>query len=259
MSRLALQRVDANGAVIASAIGSGFFWEFAGTIHLITNWHNVTGVNPITNRMMSGAFFPNRIQFSYCRSANDASEMFYFDTATVDLYRGDFPQWLEHPLGREVDCVSIPVSFPDDLGFKSVPMNRHSWQDALTAAIGMECFIIGYPKGLTGPGATPIWKRASIASEPSLDYDEKPVLLVDTASRPGMSGSPVILRHHGVFAPDGIIEKSFFGTVQNFLGIYSGRLGDDDLGVQLGRIWKGYVVDQIIKDGHRGIHPNEVI
>jgi hypothetical protein len=66
----------------------------------------------------------------------------------------------------------------------------------LLVGIGMDVFVLGYP---FGPGKTglPVWKRGSIASEPDLVPQVENYLLVDTASRPGMSGSPVILRTYG--------------------------------------------------------------
>ena len=55
--------------------------------------------------------------------------------------------------------------------------------------IGMDVFILGYPFG-SGPPAFPVWKRGSIASEPDLVKTTNGYYLIDTASRPGMSGSP---------------------------------------------------------------------
>ena len=36
-------------------------------------------------------------------------------------------------------------------------------------------------------------KRARIASEPIIDIQDRPLMYIDTASRSGMSGSPVII------------------------------------------------------------------
>ncbi|SCW40613.1 hypothetical protein SAMN02927900_01448 [Rhizobium mongolense subsp. loessense] len=38
-------------------------------------------------------------------------------------------------------------------------LKRWIWKPS----IGMDCFVVGYPLGLTGRVATPIWKKASIA------------------------------------------------------------------------------------------------
>jgi hypothetical protein len=86
-----------------------------------------------------------------------------------------------------------------------------------------ERFILGYPFG-NAPPAFPVWKRGSIASEPDLVWMTTGYYLVDTASRPGMSGSPVILRD---WTNDYVVEavRAFNDKpATNFLGVYSGRL-----------------------------------
>lgn len=110
-----------------------------------------------------------------------------------------------------------------------------------TVPIGIEAFILGYPFGI-GVSTLPIWKRASVASEPSVKISGKPCFYVDTASRPGMSGSPVILRH-----------RMAIGPPTTFIGVYSGRIGsEDELQAQLGIVWRAEVIDQIITAGRPG-------
>jgi hypothetical protein len=87
----------------------------------------------------------------------------------------------------------------------------------------MDVFVLGYP---FGPGKTglPVWKRGSIASEPDLVPQVENYLLVDTASRPGMSGSPVILRTYGTHMSRGEITltpgpaNKFIVELHNFAG-----------------------------------------
>jgi hypothetical protein len=57
----------------------------------------------------------------------------------------------------------------------------------------MGVFILGYPFGNTPP-SFPRLEAGRIASEPDLVRMTTGYYLVDTASRPGMSGAPVILR-----------------------------------------------------------------
>ena len=88
--------------------------------------------------------------------------------------------------------------------------------------------------------------------EEDIDYERLPKMFVDTASRPGMSGSPVIFRRTGIHgAKNGELKPdSIIGTIQNFVGIYSGRvLGKTELEAQLGIVWKKEVIDEII-DGN---------
>jgi len=113
---------------------------------------------------MVDQFIPNTLEMTLYIEPPDRSGLVHVVLATLALYENDNPIWFEHPSGRAVDCVAIPVIYPPDLNFKSVAMNRHDWDQRLEAEAGMECFIIGYPKGLTGAATTPIWKRASVAS-----------------------------------------------------------------------------------------------
>jgi hypothetical protein len=45
----------------------------------------------------------------------------------------------------------------------------------------------------------------------------------------------------------------FFGKGRKFLGIYSGRVGDDTFLAQLGIVWKSRVIDEIIEGRKIGL------
>lgn len=86
------------------------------------------------------------------------------------------------------------------------------------------------PTWANRPGGNSDLEEGVDSTEPELDHDKLPLLLVDTATRQGMSGSPGVLRHSGVHMPSGeFTDDTVFGTVENLLGIYSGRIGDDEL------------------------------
>ena len=72
-----------------------------------------------------------------------------------------------------------------------------------------------------------------------------------------MSGSPVIARHTGVFGmKEGkITGETIIGTVERFVAIYSWRIGDDELGFQLGTAWQAGVLDDIFSKKTLGKHP----
>jgi hypothetical protein len=116
--------------------------------------------------------------------------------------------------------------------------------------IGMDVFILGYPFG-SKPPAFPVWKRGSIASEPDLVRLSTGYYLVDTASRPGMSGSPVILRSWS----NHILESNMWTAsndklpIDRVIGVYSGRLRPED--AQIGIVWHVEYIDQIIDSGRR--------
>ena len=85
----------------------------------------------------------------------------------------------------------------------------------------MIVFVLGFPVGLHD-GVFPIWKRASIASEPRIDEGDLPKILIHTATREGMSGAPVFVIQRGVHRVRGDPAR-IIGHGQCFLGVYSNR------------------------------------
>jgi hypothetical protein len=164
----------------------------------------------------------------------------------------DQPLWLIHPAQemRAIDIVALPLDH-DSLKTKVtlLPVNELA-PGKIAIMIGMDVFILGYPFG-SKPPAFPVWKRGSIASEPDLVRVSTGYYLVDTASRPGMSGSPVILRSWS----NHILESNMWTTsndqlpIDRIIGVYSGRLRPED--AQIGIAWHVEYIDQIIDGGKR--------
>jgi hypothetical protein len=111
----------------------------------------------------------------------------------------------------------------------------------------MDVFIPGYPFEIRPP-AFPVWKRGSIASGPEITRVTTGYMLVDTASRPGMSGSPVLQRswgHHLVS-----INRTQQRT--KLLGVYSGRVPTDHPHeAQIGLAWDKSYIDETIAGNKR--------
>jgi hypothetical protein len=108
------------------------------------------------------------------------------------------PLWYTHPIrkrGSDVVAVPLPMAGNDPI-VNMYPINILKSEADLAVRIGMDVFILGYPFGSPPPGF-PVWKRGSIASEPDLTRIGTGYMLVDTASRPGMSGAPVISARAG--------------------------------------------------------------
>ena len=156
--------------------------------------------------------------------------------------------WLVHPTHkRGVDVVAIPLTGEiSSTDFSA--MNKMGSPD-LEVRIGMDVFVLGYPFG-RGKTGLPIWKRGSIASEPDFVPHVEKYLLVDTASRPGMSGSPVILRSYGTHLTQGNAVSLTSGAANKFIGVYSGRLHTKNrLEAQIGIVWPATYIDEIIDGG----------
>ncbi len=231
------------------ALGTGFFFESDGTFFLVSNWHNFSGRNPSTGACLSrtGAE-PDRLRI-WWNKKNQLGSKFAVETA---LRNGDgLPLWLVHPIhGHEIDIAVLPITPKSDA--EPYPINRMP-SASLAVTIGSDISILGYPYGI-GPNGLPIWKRASIASEPQLaGGNGQHFILVDTASRPGMSGSPVIVRSWGASAmEDG--STAVRGVATRLLGVYSGRLATNDpLDAQLGMVWPIDLVPEIIAGSTRDL------
>jgi hypothetical protein len=239
-----------------AATGTAFFYKSEEGLFLITNWHNVTGVNAATGQPLHKmGMLPTSIRVHYKQLVEkNGSKYIKSNHITIPLYYDDLPIWLEHSLRENVDVVAIKLAPAAFEGFANEAINLIEQELRLTLDAGMECFILGFPEGIIGPAKTPIWKRGSVASEP---YDGRVYYYVDSATRKGMSGSPVIGRHSGFISFGGapVSDDSVIGTVEKFIGIYSGRVGDDALGYQLGMVWKVDVLQDILSGNTKGLHP----
>lgn len=233
------------------SVGTGFLHHTYedGLIHLITNYHCLAGRDLKGNTI--GSFIPNFIDIGVTFS-EPAEERGYF-YRRLGWLRYQLLDEEENPLfyhlpkdekgNVEGDIAILPIKLDTSwLGNSGSHFNVshqpfYSLHLDYDIEVGEDCFVIGYPHGLQGDGRTPIWKRATIASEPHITYQGNLVFLVDTATRKGMSGSPVVLSRREISVSDrsrtGIDEK----RQEKLIGVYSGRLGDDELGVQLGMVW----------------------
>jgi hypothetical protein len=226
---------------------TSFCYEYAGKKYLISNWHVFSGRNPDTGQALSAtSMIPNK--FSIQLHGNEVGS--YSGEITCDLYdKSGSALWLQHLQGQNVDIAAIHVSeLGDRFKFYSANDPNHC-NGKLSIRITDEVFITGFPRGLAKQGIFPVWKRGTIAAEPNISIGETDTTyLVDTATREGMSGSPVFRRSNNGVASytDGSVGMHQ-GEVTRFVGVYSGRFGaDDELSAQLGRVWKEEKVQELL-------------
>jgi hypothetical protein len=238
------------------ATGSGFFW-LKGRTFLVTNWHNLSGLHPATGATLSPtAGRPDRVIFTAFRrsSAPDQDGFFDLDVARVEvgLYDADLigPRWVEHPrFGRTVDIGAIDIT-PHINGLNIQYANVLEGDADVAPSVSQDVFVVGFPFGLVAGIPIPVWKRASIATDPSYDPDTLPKVYVDTATREGMSGSIALARHILIGAyrkKDGTTANAIYAKKDQILGIYSGRLYPDLHRAQIGIVWKRHVIDEAIE------------
>ncbi len=246
------------------AVGTSLIHKDEDQYYLITNRHNVTGRNQKTNKPLhSQCATPNALEIFLPTDEKLFDNIFpYF----LPLYSDDDkPLWLVHPEYKNKTDIAILKFTAGDLSTYNQFLERKPTimavdvlaKDSLYVKnenlfIGDELFVLGYPKGISGGGILPIWKRATIATEPDLQYGGLPCLLIDAITREGMSGSPVFKM--GEDRIDLFKDKpqmSVFVQQSNFVGIYSGRLEDSDIELQLGIVWKAYLIQQVIEGDTR--------
>jgi hypothetical protein len=121
----------------------------------------------------------------------------------------------------------------------------------LGVASSQDVFVIGFPFGLIANAPAPIWKRGSIALDPTFNPEGLPKMLVDTATREGMSGSVVVARHiivgRDYLKKDGTkSEPMLYAKLDLVVGIYSGRYCADLEKAQLGIVWKRRVIEETV-------------
>lgn len=236
-----------NDEVISS--GTGFIYKKNKDYYLITNWHNVTGRHPETGECLSETkAIPNKISTMF-RSKGNIGES---HRETFFLYNDENMEngiWIEHPLHKQkVDVVAIRLSNKIVSKYNIYPINKVEFDAGYKPEVADEAFVVGYPFFKQLYINLPIWKKASIASEPDINIDQLPKMNVDTATRKGLSGSPVIMQRQGLHGMvDGKIkDDTILGRIRNFIEIYSGRIGNDEFKAQLGIVWKKKVLDEII-------------
>jgi hypothetical protein len=175
------------------AKATALVWQLGEQYFLITNWHVVSGKNPLTGEHLDKTTLaePNRIRVVW--NAKQAPMKMRLSEEFSLRGPGGEPHWWVHPEhGQRVDVIAFPIVKTP--AAELVPINKIPEND-LAIHIGMDVFVIGYPYG-PDDSYMPVWKRGSIASEPELVGPQNLFLYIDTASRKGMSGSPVIRRSY---------------------------------------------------------------
>lgn len=233
--------IMALGNVISSA--TGFIVQRGSELFLITNWHVVTGYHADTGELLDKktAAIPDALRVA-CHAKAALGTLI---AVNAPLYAGGAPIWLEHPLGRAVDVVAVPLIVPSTVN--PICLDLYYGADVRPVP-AMPAAIIGYPFGWTSAGIWPIWKTGHIATDPAIDYNGRPAFLIDATTREGMSGSPVMARTTGGYLDskgDFVVSSR---PVTKFLGIYSGRLPGD---AEIGRVWRPSVLGEIFQ--HAGI------
>jgi hypothetical protein len=214
---------------------------------LVTNRHVVTGTNVFTNENFG---IPDSLRVFHHKSGAIGERV----QKIQPLYSADEPVWFEHPyLGDAADFVALPLTDWDGVDLHCYDVFQEYFQENSSEtfpplAIGPtdSVSIIGFPFGKSSQGGFPIWVNGFLATELEETYMNKPVVLVDSRTREGQSGSPVVA-YRPAGAPIRGADRSLSignGAYGLLLGIYSGRINkDSDIGI----IWKLSALAELIE------------
>jgi hypothetical protein len=240
--------------VLSSA--TGCLYKHDNKIYLITNWHVLSGRHSINRKILN----PN------LATPEIIKVHFPLDSDTTQQINKDFELknsndeflWLEHHESNKIDVGILEIDPPNGIATKYISDLPNS-----TNPVGEDYFfvtqdvwVIGFPRGIRA-GGMPLWKSATIATEPIVSTKEHlHKVILDTATREGMSGSPVLYVNKTLSKVrfDGTNHTVDLPSVKLMLGIYSGRIaGDDELAAQLGIAWKQECILEIIVSGRNYI------
>jgi hypothetical protein len=151
--------------------------------------------------------------------------------------RDDKPLWIEHPTwGAKADIVAIrlmerAVGALDPLAFH--PYDILDRDPDLDFQPADRVSVVGFPLDLKVAGFNPVWSTGYIASEPQLDVQNLPVVLLDCRANQGLSGAPVISTQGQGNTKD-----------LRLLGVYGGRVDSQS---DIARVWKTSAVVELLE------------
>ncbi len=228
----------ANGNPLST--GTGFLAIAPRGPVLITNRHNVTGRNQETGQPLAASGgIPDSVSIMH----NRLGHLGQWVPRVEPLYGPTgLPLWTEHPtLGATADFVALPLTQLADVEIRSYTLGVGDPQIIVAPAEIVS--VVGFPFGLTAGGCLAIWATGFVATDPDVDYGNRPVFLIDCRSRQGQSGSAVIAHRTGgaVNTQQGLMVG--VGVQTRFLGIYSGRINVQS---DLGFVWKAEAIRDLV-------------
>lgn len=230
--------------------GTGFYFvrtvETQSVLFLVTNYHVLTGYPPADIKAPMG----DNIMFQFHKSATQTGDV---HTVRLPLHtKQNKAIWITNKSVPDADMAVVPVltRFYKDCDVRCISAD---WAASkLKVRPTSDVTLIGYPYGYYDKtNALPIWKTGTIASEPSVDFDGKPLIVVDISAFPGMSGAPVLAISHGMYeSEDG---GTVVGGTRRFMGVYASMqmLKEEKYLEQLAQDVKvGIVTEQSLELGH---------
>ena len=239
--------------------GTGFFFASTGadgnpeTVFLVTNYHVVTGHAPTQSGNPQG----DRVQFLFHEDRTNLAKVRRIEIPLYDIHGK--PRWVSSGVFADADVVLLPLPAESYARIQPYVFTEAHTRGDIKLRPTSGAALVGYPYGLSDTAHDlPVWKTGHIATEPAVDFDDRPVFLVDVSAFPGMSGSPVLAVANGIYETEDGPWRT--GRVLKLLGIFSAmpvvreqRPADPSAGIftappptetslQLGYVWKAALI-----------------
>ncbi|WP_406132274.1 trypsin-like peptidase domain-containing protein [Streptomyces sp. NBC_00989] len=248
-------RGDAGDALLGPA--TGFLVGIPGRFWLVTAWHVLSGRrSDIGDAIRKDGLRPDFVRVRFAGQREGRFDPTGFDPIDQDfeLYDEEFqssPRF-RSPGDRRIDIAalyigSVPETAVDVFMPNTWPTVRELYPTDHRAELGSDAdaviplritdrlFVLGFPFGDTGSWPYAVWTAAPVASEPLAPWNGLPAFLLDSRTRPGQSGSPVVMHiRPGEPVVAGGHVHLHEESVTALVGIYSGRL---DPNADLGLVW----------------------
>lgn len=243
--------------------GTGFFYLHVHTdpdltiLYLVTAYHVLTGSRPKEKKPSKG----DTVTFQFHRSETVPGDI---KTVHIPLFTTkEKPIWITSSSYPEADLAVIPLinSWYKDCKIKALSAEFEKGNVTVRPATNVT--LVGYPNGLYDKtNALPIWQKGSVASEPEINFDGKPLFLIDVSAVPSMSGAPVFALSYGTYQME---NGSIGGVIRKFLGIYASmgmidkekylekESQDKNVGfagyesLTLGHVWKASLIKETLE------------
>ncbi|WP_416960774.1 S1 family peptidase [Streptomyces sp. Agncl-13] len=235
--------------------GTGFLMGIPGDFWLVTAWHVLSGRNSVTKEVRDKlARCPDFLRVRFARRGEGGE----FEAAdeNFELYpEGD--EFKERPLWRSpseqrIDVAALRIgNVPESAEDPFLPNEWPTLRDLhppdrraglradadidLPLRVADRLYVLGFPFGDTGSWPFAVWTAALVASEPMRGWDGLPGFLLDSRTRPGQSGSPVLMHLRpgdSVFVNGDVHLHEEWVTA--LVGVYSGRINKES---DLGMVW----------------------
>lgn len=202
-----------------SGSGTGFIFDYSpdpkiSTLFLVTNRHVVENTNfgkILFHTVDENEEEPSLNKKFYLELPDWQSIWFYHPNSNIDIAICPFQPIIQN----------VQKDFDQNLFFKAISITNIPTQKQLDSLDSVEnVTFVGYPNGVwDSVHNLPILRKGTTASPLQIDFEKKPIFLIDASVFGGSSGSPLFLMDNGMYADK--TGSAIIGSRFYFLGIVS--------------------------------------